>query len=57
VADLRRMFVLLSRVPEGVEPMLVVLKKFVVNYVVERVGQLGKKSDQPEDYCQVLIHA
>lgn len=59
VSDLRRMFTLLSRIPEGegVEPMLVVLKKFVVGYVSEKVAALGKKTELPEEYCEVLIHS
>jgi hypothetical protein len=57
VSDLRRMFNLLSRIPDGVEPMLVVLKKFVVSYVSDKVAALGKKADVPEDYCEVLIRS
>ncbi len=57
VSDLRRMFTLLSRIPDGVEPMLVVMKKFVVTYVSDKVAALGKKAEQPEDYCEVLIHS
>ncbi len=57
VSDLRRMYSLLSRVPDGVEPMLVVLKKYVVSYVTDKVGSLGKKADLPEEYCEVLLES
>jgi cullin 1 len=55
VSDLRRMYSLLSRIPDGVEPMLAVLKSFVVSYVREKVDSLGKKAEQCEEYCEVLL--
>lgn len=57
VSDLRRMFSLLSRVPNGVDPMLNVLRAYVVQYVSDKIQALGKKAELPEEYCEVLIDA
>ncbi len=57
VADLRRMYSLLSRILEGVEPMLAVLRKYVIAFVQEKLIALEKKADQPQEYCEVLLES
>ena len=55
VGDLQRMYSLLLRIPDGVEPMLEVFNDYVMHFVKEKLAALGKKADHPEDYCEVLL--
>ena len=57
ILDLKRMYGLLSRITDGVEPMLSVLRKYVVSYVQAKVEALGKKIENPGDFCEVLLES
>lgn len=56
-SDLRRMYNLLSRVADGVEPMLEVLRKYIISYVGEKVKTLGEKVENPGDFCEIMLES